>query len=179
MLNGIFYAYFSSDGYSSEFSLPFSNISDENVICRVHYSPSSYTEWVIYAGKNSASQTFMGTTVTVNVDRSKGLIYFTVEAGDYSVPLMGKYKANNIRITATKKTEGSFDDVVSATCCQIFKSRIILSGSIKDNRIYSARYDSPLYFPYSGVTEIGEARLPVTALTVSGEKILAFKATEL
>lgn len=179
LLNGIFYAYFSSDGYSSEFSLPFSNISDENVICRVHYSPSSYTEWVIYAGKNSASQTFMGTTVTVNVDRSKGLIYFTVEAGDYSVPLMGKYKANNIRITATKKTERSFDDVVSATCCQIFKSRIILSGGIKDNRIYSARYDSPLYFPYSGVTEIGEARLPVTALTVSGEKILAFKATEL
>ena len=92
---------------------------------------------------------------------------------------MGKYKANNIRITATKKTERSFDDVVSATCCQIFKSRIILSGGIKDNRIYSARYDSPLYFPYSGVTEIGEARLPVTALTVSGEKILAFKATEL
>jgi len=176
MLNGIFYAYYSSDGYSSSFALPYSNISDEKVSCRIYYSLNAYTDWTINAGETSKVKEFMGAKVTMNIDRSKGIVYFTVESGDYAVPYMSKYNLNNIRITATKKDPTAFSDIVSCTCCLVCDSRIVLAGGNKLNRIYTAHYDNPLYFPQSNYTEIGQARLPIKALTLQKDKILAFKS---
>lgn len=178
MLNGEFYAYFSSDGYSSAFRLPFSGLAQKTVICRVYTNPTSYTEWIINSENSSDVQSILGSSVTLNVDRSKGMIYFTVPSGDYSIPLMGKYRANNIKITATKTIESGFDDIVSCTKCAYFNSRIVLSGGIKNNRVYSARYENPLYFPLSDATEIGEPISSVTALLPFKDKILAFKSGE-
>lgn len=175
MLNGRFYAYFSSDGYSSSFSLPFTDISDDAVFCRIHYSADTYTDWRILAGETSNTQTFMGVDVTMNIDRSKGLVYFTVAAGDYAVPVMSRYKHNNIKITATKLREDDFGDVISCIRCKMTDSRILLSGGIKNNRIYTASYENPLYFPQTNVVEVGESRLPVTALATVKDKLIAFK----
>lgn len=175
MLNGIFYAYYSSDGYSSSFTLPFSNISNATVNCRIHYSLEAYADWTVYAGETTATKEFMGAKVTMNVDRLKGIIYFTVEAGDYSVPYMSKYRINNIKITASKKDPSDFSDIVSCTCCKVSNSRIILSGGDKSDCIYSANYDNPLYFPQTAFAQIGEDRLPVKALSLQKDKIIAFK----
>lgn len=178
LLSGQFYAYFSSDGYSSAFRLPFSSLANDKVTCRIYRTPSSYTEWSVSASATSNVQSFIGVDVTMNVDRSKGMIYFTVAAGDYSIPLMNKYKANNIKITASKVIEDGFNDVASCTKSLNMNSRIILSGGIRNNRIYSARYENPLYFPRGDIAEIGESRLPVTAFLEVKNKILALKKNE-
>ncbi len=174
MLNGEFYAYYSSDGYSSSFNLPFTGISDTSVICRINSSISSYTEWIIGEGQTKATEKFLGTNVTMNVDRARGLIYFTVEAGDFSVPLMEKCRANNIKIRATKDIEGAFDEVVSCRCAKSFNSRIILSGGKKNNTLYSARYDNPLYFPLTDMTEIGNKSTAIKVFSSYKDKLLAF-----
>ena len=180
LLSGSFHAYYSSDGYSSSFTLPFTNISENGIHCRIHSAPNEHTDWTVYDNSTSATEKFMNVEVTMNVDRSKGLVYFTLPDGqDYSVPLMSRYLANNIRITATKKTPVSFEDVVSCTCAVVSDSRIMLSGGLKGNRVFIARYDNPLYIPQSDPIELGEERLPVTAIVPFGEKLLAFKKNEL
>lgn len=178
LLNGKFYAYFSSDGYSSAFRLPFSALDNQNITCRIYRTPTEYTEWTVTAGNTTNVQSILGVNVTINVDRSKGMFYFTVPAGDYSVPLMNKYKVNNIKVTAFKNIADGFRDVVSCTQCISMNSRIVLSGGIKNNRIYYAKYETPLYFPQIDSNEIGEARLPVTAFCQIKNKILALKNNE-
>ncbi len=175
MLNGKFYAYFSSDGYSTSFTLPINKLADVSVICRIYYSPTSYVTWSMTAGKTSSTKEFMGVEVTANVDRDKGLIYFTAPSGDYAVPVMSKYKANNIRITATKTMEDDFSDIVSCSCCLMKDSKIILSGGNKPNQIYSANCEKPLYFPKCETAAIGQTSLPVTSLVSQSDKIIAFK----
>ena len=175
MLNGIFYAYYSSDGYSSSFTLPYSNISDSAVNCRIYYSLTAYADWNISATENSTVKEFMGSKVTMAIDRSKGIVFFTVDSGDYSVPCMSKYRVNNIRITASKCEHNEYFNIISCKCCKTFDSRIILSGGNNPNRLYSARFDNPLYFPKDSCCEIGRDKIPVTALEIQKDKILAFK----
>ena len=179
LLTGRFYAYYSSDGYSSDFTLPFSNLSDTNILCRIHTSLNEYTEWVVYEKSNTCTTKFFGVDVTMNVDRGKGLVYFTSPTGDYPIPLMSRYMANNIRLSATKRSAISFKDVVSSTCSLVADSRIFLSGGTKSNGIYVARYENPLYFPQSDAIEVGESRQSVTALLFYNQKLLAFKKSEI
>ncbi len=179
LLNGKFRAYFSSDGYSSAFTLPFARLTDETVTCRIYRTPDTYCEWKITSGETSVKQTFIGSEVTMTADRDKGILYFTVTAGEYEIPVMSKYRSNNIIVTASKECSEGFEDIVSSVGCSTVNSRIVFSGGLKNNRIYSSRYENPLYFPESDITEIGEARLPVTALEPLGNKLIAFKETEM
>ncbi len=179
LLNGKFKAYYSSDGYSSAFTLPFTRLTDESVICRIYRSPNSYCEWIVTSGSASDKQTFIGSEVTMTVDRAKGILYFTVSAGEYEIPVMSNFKNNNIIVTASKECSESFGDIVSSVGCSTINSRIIFSGGLKCNRIYSSRYENPLYFPESDITEIGEARLPVTAIRPLGNRLIVFKETEI
>lgn len=178
MLTGEFYAYYSSDGYSSSFRLPFCELQYSPVICRIYTSPTEYTEWNILADSQTDKQSILGNEVTAHIDRSKGIIYFTVASGDFSIPLMSRYKENNIKITASKPIGETFNDVISCKNSVTLNSRIILSGGIKNNRIYSSRYENPLYFPLTEIYEIGDARTPVTALKTLKNKIVAFKENE-
>lgn len=175
LLHGTFLAYFSSDGLSSRFALPFSKLTDERVSCRIYYNETEYMEWHAFAGSVTAKKKFLGVDVTMNVDRNKGEIYFTVEAGDYSVPLMSKYKANNIRITATKRNDSDFSSIVSSTCCSIVNSCLVFSGGNKKNKVFTAVYDKPLYFPFDGEIQIGDASDRVTAMAIQSDSIVAFK----
>lgn len=178
LLNGKFKAYFTSDGYSSAFTLPFSKLTDDTVTCTIYRSGDSFCQWVVTSGKTTDKQSFIGTEVTMTVDRDKGIIYFTVPAGEYEIPVMNKYRSNNIIVTASKECSEGFEDIVSSKGCSTLNSRIIFSGGLKNNRIYSSRYENPLYFPESDITEIGEARLPVTSIKPLGNKLIAFKETE-
>ena len=178
LLHGKFVAYFSSDGFSYSFRLPYNALDNDMVTCRIYRSPNSYTEWTITGEDESDVQSFLNNDVTMSVDRNKGIIFFTVAAGAYSVPLMGNYKANNIKISAFKTIAGGFEDVVSCTQSACINSRIVLTSGLKNNRVYSARYDNPLYFPIGEITEIGSPSKAVTALTPFNDKMLAFKETE-
>lgn len=174
MLTDRFKAYFTSDGYSSCFRLPLTGLNNKTVICRVYKSPSSYTEWRIAEGATSAAEVFYNTQITLNVDREKGMIYFTDSAGDYSVPMMSLYHENNICVTAGKDTEYGFESAVSATCHTVFGSKTLFSGGSEKNKIVSVNYDNPLYFPVGSVGTVGEGN-SVNALLGCKKGILAFK----
>ncbi|MGI6280265.1 MAG: hypothetical protein ACOYJS_06885 [Acutalibacteraceae bacterium] len=176
ILNGSFYAYFSSDGHSSSFKLPFSKLANTGVVCRIYYSLTGYTEWMIYGNNDSDTQFFLNTNVTMHVDREKGIVYFTVAAGDYEIPLMSHQNGNNIRILATKEMDYGFEDVVGADFAVTVGSNIVFSNG---NLLFTARYDNPLYFPRCSVTAIGAADAKISALKAMNNKIMAFKENEI
>lgn len=175
MLYNRFYAYFTSDGYSSSFRLPFTELSNTSVICRVHTSPTEYTEWVVYPNKTEATQSFKGGSVAFNIDRKTGMFYFTSNGTNYSMPVMENYRENNIRIAAQMDYDTSYASVVSCTVSATLGSSILFSGGIEKNRIYYTSFENPLYFPKLEENEIGSADECVETFYRYGDTVYAFK----
>lgn len=175
LLNGSFYAYYSSDGYSHSFRLPYSNLADKSVVCRIHESPTRYTEWIIPAGEVKVTQSFSGANVTANLDRAKGIINFTVEAGTYPIPTMDLYCENNIRFMASLDIPNGKEEVISSSCAVNAGSRIVFSGGIAKNKLFYTEYDNPLYFPRNTEGYIGFSDSEVLRLVSAGERIIALK----
>lgn len=175
LLTGKFKAYFSTDGRSDSFRLPFSNIANKEVTCRLFYKLGSYAEWKIQAGKNSATIKYLDVDVTMHVDREKGIVYFTVPAGDFEVPLIDHQNENNLLFTATKECNYNLWDIGSCTSYISTDSKNILA---KDNVIFESDCEKPLYFPLDTVTVLGQDNSPITALYNTLDEILAFKKNE-
>lgn len=178
MLTDRFKAYFTSDGYSSCFRLPFTDLSNDIVQCRIYSSSSEYTDWVIMDNQTSVTTTFCKAQITLSVDRNKGMINFTSVSGDYSVPLMNKYHENNICVTAAKAVKNGFENAVSSTCCALSGSRLIFSGGEDKGRIFSVHTDNPLYFPCDSTYKIG-GEDGINALLSYKNGVLAFKENEI
>ncbi|MGN0493081.1 MAG: hypothetical protein ACI4F7_05475, partial [Acutalibacteraceae bacterium] len=178
MLTDRFKAYFTSDGYSSCFRLPFSGLNNGTVKCRVYKTPSSYTDWVILEGKSSVTATFYTAQITLNIDREKGMLYFTDSEGDYPVPMMSLYHENNICVTAGKDLEHGLESAVSCTCRAVCGSKIVFSGGADKGRIISVHADNPLYFPVASSCTVGGDNA-VKALLSYKNGFLVFKQDEI
>lgn len=180
LLTSRFKAYFTSDGHSSLFRLPYSELANESVICRIYTNPTSYTEWCIYPDESSATEAFFTAQITMQVDRDKGTVFFTgADGSDYPVPLMSRYSENNIRITAGKAFADEFDEACSLTCCCRCGSHTVFSGGLKAGRIYSVNSEKPLYFSEKCVKSTGEGTGGITALLNTADGIIAFKKNEI
>lgn len=175
MLDGRFHSYFTSDGYSNSFRLPFANLASESVICRIYYNLVSYVEWRINGNVISDTQTFFNQNITMEVDREKGTVYFTNNSGDYAIPAMSMYNENNIKITATKEIEKSVAKIIHSTCALKHQSRIMISGGESGNEIFVADYNNPLYFPQNSSVKVGDANSEVKSLSMQDGKIVALK----
>lgn len=178
LLTDRFKAYFTSDGYSSAFRLPVSNLNNEAVVCRVYISTDAYTEWCVQEGQISATVKFYTANITLNVDRKKGIIYFTNSEGDYPVPMISKYHENNICVTAGKTLKNGFESVVSSTCCTAYGSKILFSGGSEKGKIFSIHSDNPLYFPCDSVGTVG-GNDGINVLLTYKNGVLAFKQNEI
>ena len=176
ILNGMFYAYFSSDSRSSSFQLPYSNLADQKVSCRFYYSLSDYVEWIIPSGAVSAKASYGEVEITMNVNRQKGIVYFTVPAGDYEIPMISYQNANNLRFTATKPVNYDINDICESTLCFSDNSKTLLASR---NIIFEADCGNPLYFPADSAVSIGEDDSYITAFAGLKEKIIAFKKEEM
>lgn len=179
MLTSRFKAYFTSDGHSSCFRLPFTELADETVICRVYTAPDSYTEWFIESYSSSVSATFYTANITLNVDRSKGMIYFTDSEGEYPVPMMSKYHENNICVTAGKEITNGFNKAASSTCCAEYGSKIVFSGGCDKGKAFCVSVSNPLYFPENTEAEVGGNDRGITALLAYKNGIIAYKEDEI
>ncbi len=175
MLNGRFHAYFTSDGYSNSFRLPFADLSSEEIVCRIHYTLIDFVEWHIAADTIVDTKSFFGKQVTMEADRDKGTVFFSSPEGDFPIPLMDMYSENNIRITATKDIEMGIEKVIHSTCVLPYKSRIIVSGGQNGNELFVTSFDNPLYFPQNSSLAIGNGDSEVIALAVQDGKIVALK----
>jgi len=179
LLNGWFYAYYSSDGYSSSFRLPFSDIVDTSVICRIYTALETFVEWRIYEGETTDTREFYNTEVTMNVNREKGTVFFTVESGDYSIPLMNVFNENNIRILTQTVTQSEISTIASAKCSAVSGGDIYFSGCSDNNRIYYTSFSNPLYFPQITENSIGSADNSVNALCPIKDSLCAFKQSDI
>ena len=176
VLNHSFFAYFSTDGYSSTFRLPFSGISNQEVIATLYHSVNSYVSWYIEENQTSADATVFGVKVTMNIDREKGIVYFTVPAGAYEIPLISDRNENNLRIMASVDCEYSLNDLAFSDCVATTDKSILISSG---NTVFEANYNNPLYFPVDSMTHIGSKDNCVTALTHLNGKAFAFKENEI
>ncbi len=181
MLTSRFKAYFTSDGYSSAFKLPISNLDDDTVICKVYHSPSSYTQWIINAGSNTSPAVFNNsTTVNMVIDRTTGIFSFNYAGTAFALPYMDAYGGNNIEFTSFKSTENALGRIVGSKRCVSYNSRLYFCGNeYAPNEVYSARISAPLYFPVNAKVSVGEATSAVTTLGVVCNKLIAFKPTEI
>lgn len=179
LLDGRFYAYYTSDSYSSSFRLPFSQLSDETVICRVYQNSEEYTEWRVTDGNNSVEMDFCGENVKMSVDREKGIVDFFVSGANYAIPQMYRYTENNIRISAKKDIPNAFNNIVSCALSTSVDSKTIFTGGIEGSKIYYTNYHNPLYFPQIIENQIGSPEIEVAAVTVSENRVIAFKEAEI
>ena len=171
LLDHRFHSYFSTDGFSSSFRLPFSSLSDDRVVCRLYYTVSSYVEWIVAEGQNTATQSLYSVSVTMTVNREKGIVSFSVPAGEYAMPLISDRNENNLRITATKSCDYDVDDICSADSYLSHKGKIYLAAK---GCIFSARESNPLYFPRESVVKLTDSDKKINALAPLGDKIIAF-----
>lgn len=171
LLEHSFHSYFSTDGFSSSFRLPFSSISEDRVVGRLYYSVSSYVEWIIPKGQNTATQSLYSVSVTMTVNREKGIVSFSVPAGEYAMPLISDRNENNLRITATKSCDYDIDDICSADSYLNHKGKIYLASK---GSVFSARESNPLYFPRESVVKLTYKDKKINALAPLGNKIIAF-----
>ena len=179
MLDGRFYAYYTSDGYSHSFRLPFNSLADDTISCKIYYTISDYIEWVIPPDNIRDIQEFYNQKVSAFVDRDTGILYFTGESGDFPIPIMELCSENNIKITATKDIEDGMASIANSSCVTRFNSKLLVAGGEGGNTIYAADYDNPLYFPKNTSIDIGESGSPVICMSVQQNKIVAFKEHEI
>lgn len=175
MLYNCFYAYYTSDGCSSSFRLPFTDIAESGVTCRIYTSLTEYTEWSLYSDVSTTAQNFKGSTVSFNIDRKTGTFYFTSNGADFSIPIISAYRENNIRIMAQKEYEDSFNSVVSCMLCATVGNTIVFSGGKENNRVYYTNYDNPLYFPKIADNIIGYEDEKVEGLYTYADTVYAYK----
>ena len=176
LLEHRFHAYYSTDGYSSSFRLPYSSLADDSVVCRLYYTVSSYVEWVVPAGKNTASQTLYSVSVKMTVNREKGIVSFSVPAGEYAMPLITDRNENNLRITATKSCDYDINDIFAADSFLSHKGKLYLASK---GCIFSARESNPLYFPRESVVKVTDRDKKINALAPLSDKIVAFCDNEI
>ena len=96
LINGTFKAYFSSDGYSSLFRLPYSNLANTSVTCILYWDTTNYVKWVVYEGQISSTEmTVNGKEVKMYVDRTTGTVFFRCGSEIMPLPAMKLYPQNN------------------------------------------------------------------------------------
>lgn len=179
MLDGKFYAYFTSDSYSDSFRLPFNGIADEEVVCRIYSSLNEYTEWVIPSGSNKDTKTFMGDSITAIINREKGSIYFQMNGIERAIPIIGLHPENNIKITAVKEVKDGFAKIANSTCAYRENSKLLLVGGENGNTVYVSDYDNPLYFPIDSSVDVGESNSAIVAISSQQGKIIVLKEHEI
>lgn len=179
MLDGRFHAYYTSDGYSHSFRLPFNSLADKTISCKIYYTISEYIEWIIPSDNIRDIQKFYNQEISAIVDRDTGILYFTGESGDFPIPIMELCSENNIKITATKEIEGGIASIANASCLTRYNSKLLVAGGEGGNTVYVSEYENPLYFAKNTSIDVGESGSPVICMSVQQGKIVAFKEHEL
>ncbi len=178
LLDGKFKAYYTSDGASSCFRLPFSGLASKTVTCRIYTQPNVYWEWSVAANASQATASFFTAQITLHVDRSKGLFYFTdAQDDDYPIDNFLHYHENNICITAYKDCVEGFEEVISSTVYTCQGNKLLFSGGKMGNRIFCCDRTRPLYFPAACIAAIGSDE-PFAALEGFKDGVLACKKNE-
>lgn len=180
MLTPLYKCFFTSDGLSHRFRLPYGNLDQySDFVCRLYSTPDTYTEWVVPGDYDSCSRTVGGVTVTLFLDRTLGLISFHTQNGEYHVPVMSGCNLNNISVVSSTFDANHKEAIISSHGAVSLDNRLYFYGNTsKPNCIYCSKIADTLYFPESSKLFIGDGASGVTALRVQNGKLIAFKPGE-
>ncbi|MBE6732737.1 MAG: hypothetical protein E7561_01920 [Ruminococcaceae bacterium] len=179
MLTGWFKTYFSADGKSDTFQLPVTSLDNKAVVCTLNLKDGVSYQWFVREGESEREIDFLTTKVKVKVNRENGIIKFLQDENPYPLPIVLRGNTNNLCIMACKKVPYGFESIVSSDNAVTYKSNIVLSGnSINENEVYVASIKNPLYFSKDSKTYIGSPYEKITALSILGDSLVAFKANE-
>lgn len=179
MLDGKFYAYYTTDGYSNSFRLPFNSLADAEVSCKMYYSLTDYIEWVIPADNMRDVKAFHNKDVSAYVDRDSGIIYFKADGADFAMPVMDMCSENNLKITATKEIKNGLPNIVRSPCVTRHNAKLLVAGGEDCCTVYVSDYDNPLYFPKNTSIQVGESNSEITCMLSQKGKVVVFKENEL
>jgi hypothetical protein len=175
LLSGEFLSYYTSDGHSASFKLPYSNISNGVVSCRLFISPEKQVQWIIKENEVSAKATLENKEIIMTVERSKGIVYFSFEDQPFHIARMNLYPENNLLFFASLNSSDKFKEIVSCTKAVKHGDVTVFCGGINNSKLYYNSTDNPLYFREYSHSSIGDKLTGVTALISAADKIYAFK----
>ena len=185
LLTGAFKSYFTTDGYSYSFSLPFDDLTNEEVTCVYNYDREVQFIWTVKAGHSvSESVSVEGKNVKLYCDREKGRMVFRTTEGELYSLTRGK-DANNIWFKAYKTDNHNILKVASMNISTQFSGKssdcamTVFAGSESyPSTVLWIDSNNPLYFPEVCHTEIGDIKEKITGLTAQKGHLLAFKETQ-
>ncbi|MBO4693868.1 MAG: hypothetical protein J5659_05720 [Clostridia bacterium] len=179
LLGGNYKCYFTSDGLSSIFRLPYGNIDPLSIVrCRFYSSSEAYTEWIVSQYSYYDTKTIDGVSVSLLLDRTLGIISFISGQEYYAMPVTN-CKLNNIMVSASTTDDNARSCIISSAGTVMLDNRLYYYGNQKkQNCIYCAKLTNPLYIPQSSRLYLGDATTPVTSLKVQNGKLIAFKSGE-
>ena len=177
LLGGRFCAYFSSDGVSSSYKLPVSGLDfGSEVICRIYSSTNAYTEWVIAANTFETTVNFGGEQIKLSCDRISGIFSFYRGNEPYSIPTTRILSGNNICFICVKQLLKSKEKIIGSKGVKAFDSGFYIYGNEENkNEIYASKYETPLYFPETMKTTVGNSTDEIISLRSYKNSLIAFK----
>ena len=180
MLTGKFKAYYTTDGWSSVFDLPFNSLDSSNIRCRIYSTAQSYTDFIVDAYSDTATATVLSYSVTLKVDRSLGRFSFFYNNNPFAVPRMLSYGGNNMEISASRTVDNGIPKTIGAKGSILFGNNIYFYGNkIRGNEVYTATISRPLYVSAKCKVALGEPTSSITAMAVVCNKLVAFKNSEI
>lgn len=176
MLSGRFYAYYSSDGCSYSFRLPYSGLADSAVQCRIYTDTENYIDLMVKEGESISSKAQLGDKeITMRLNRQMGTVTFFCDNVVFAVPQLPQYPENNIRIMAEKKGDDGFSEIVSSKLSAVLDSKTYFSGGLQGNKLFCCEYENPLYFPEPFSNTVGSGDMPVESITACNGRLFVFK----
>ncbi len=187
LLTGAFKSYFTTDGYSFAFSLPYDNLTGEAITCGYNLNAETYLEWTVNEGHPvSANEVEIeGTKVVLRCDREKGRMVFTTPSGElFHLPKTNS--VNNLWFKAYKSNQNDALKVASMSIAKAFAGKsnysamTVAGGSaISPCEILWIDGNNPLYFPDSCKTNLGENKEEIQAFCMMDGNLFVFSKTKL
>ena len=182
LLSGKFKCYFTSDGFSAVFRLPFGDLDPASTVkCRLYSTTEDYIEWSFGPYEYYCTRTVDGQNNTLYVNREMGYIRFLGDDSpyDYYVPIMEYCPRNNLMVIATTRAHLADEEIVTSRAAINLNNLIYFYGNKKNpNCIICAKSENPLYFPQSSTLNLGDSSTGVTSLKIQNGKLIAFKPGE-
>ena len=187
-LFGRFRAGFVTDGKSSQFQLPASNLSDASV--QIQFVAHSFN---IPAGADESEPNEYYLDIFAHIDRANGVLTFykMINEEKQEMALVAvKNVSNPLTVTASVKLDKADQDRLANPVYMSQAiwfggssladgSRLFLTGNPYDpNIVRWSDFAKPLYFPENNYAYIGDTQ-PVTAMAKQGEMLLFFKPQEI
>lgn len=156
LLTNQFIAYYSTDGYSSAFQLPYEDLGDEGISCVYRTVTDEYTFNIPAGAYISEPITIDSKKYRFGCNRSLGTIYF-LDSNSASVAFPYLGFENNLKVSACRKISDEMIKLGAMSKCMAFPTgregngskTVVFYGNVLDEggKLCWINSEKPLYFP--------------------------------